>query len=506
MSYIPSRPTVLSPDEAAELIRDGSTLLVSGLVGSLVPNATLAAVRRRFDRDGAPTSLTVLFPVAVGDVFEAPGVDLLAHPRLISRVIGGSFVYGRRPDTGAEPDLTRLIFEEEVDAYNFPIGVMFGAIRESSAGRPGLITKVGLGTFHDPRNRGGRLNNRTPPAFVGVVDFDGNEFLRYQLPTPDVALLRGTTADEYGNITVEQEVAIGGVLQHAIATHSAGGRVIAQVQRLAEGGSLDPKRVAVPGVLIDAVVVVPGEQQATAMAYDPYLSGELRRPAGIELEAEMKPVERVILAKAASRLSPGDLVILGFGIPSKLPLLDGMPEGLRFTVEHGAIGGIPAGGLQFGGAFNAEAIIPTPNQFDLIDGGGCDVACLGFAEADASGSVNVSRLPHSLPGSGGFTNITSATRKLIFCGTLTAGGLEVAVDETSVRVTREGRFRKFVEQPRELTFRAGLRVDQEVSFVTDRCVIERRGEGLVVTEVYPGIDVERDVLGQVEVRLGVELA
>jgi propionate CoA-transferase len=500
MTETPPPVQILTADEAAQLVMSKSVMTVSGLVGSLVPEKTLRAIRSRFEKAGEPKDLTVIFPVAVGDVFEARGLDHLAHPEMLSTVVGGSFVYGKEPETGEEPELTKLIFGEQVHAYNFPIGVLFAALREVGARRPGLFTRVGIGTFQDPRERGGRLNDITPPRFVSLQRFDDTEYLHYELPRVDVALLRGTSADEYGNVTMDREVVDGGVLVQAMAAHNSGGTVIVQVNQVARGGSLNSRRVAIPGALVDVVVVAAGEQQATGIPYDPYLSGELKAPE--PPPPELKPIEEIILRKVCDRLRPGDLVILGFGMPSKIPSLPDLPP-VRFTVEHGAIGGMPAGGLQFGGARNAEAVIDTPSMFDLIDGGGCDAACLGFAEVAPDGSVNVSRLPSALPGSGGFTNITASTRRVIFCGSFTAGGLQVEQAGNGVSVTQEGRFKKFVRTPSELTFRAGTRDDQEVSFITDRCVIERQDGRLVITEVYAGVDVERDILAQSEYPLEI---
>jgi propionate CoA-transferase len=496
----PPHVDVIGTEEAAGRVASESVVTVSGLVGSLVPEATLRALRNRFDKEGEPKGLTVIFPVAVGDVFEARGLDHLADREILAGVIGGSFVYGKDPETGEEPALTKLIFQGDVDAYNFPIGVLFAALREVGAGRPGLLTRVGIGTFQDPREGGGRLNDRTPSRYISVHELDGVEYLRYRLPQVDVALLRGTTADEYGNVTMEHEVVDGGVLVQALAAHNSGGQVIVQVERLAEGGSLHPRHVTIPGTLVDAVVVVKGEQQATGVRYDPHLSGELRAP--ILPAPDLKPIEEIILRRVTERLEPGDLVILGFGIPSKLPVLPNLPP-VRFTVEHGAIGGLPSGGLQFGGARNAEAVIDTPSMFDLIDGGGCNVACLGFAEVAPDGSVNVSQLPRALPGSGGFTNITASTSRVIFCGSFTAGGLQAEPDGDGVRIVQDGRFKKFVQSPRELTFRAGTNQDQQVTFVTDRCVIERRDGGLVVTDIYPGVDVEEHIQAQSEFPLKI---
>jgi acyl CoA:acetate/3-ketoacid CoA transferase len=334
-----------------------------------------------------------------------------------------------------------------------------------------------------------------------VRDIDGEEFLHVRLPEPDVAIIRGSIADELGNVSMRHEPMVGGVLVQAMAARRRGGRVVAEVERVVQAGSIPARDVAVPGVLIDAVVVAPG-QQATGVRYDPFLSGELRAPSRPSRPAPEGPA-RMVLERVAAMLRPGDLVILGFGIPSHLPSLESLPEGVRFTVEHGAIGGLPSGGAQFGGAFNAEAVIPTPSMFDLIDGGGCDAACLGFAEIGPDGAVNVSQLPAHLPGSGGFTNITVGTQRVFFCGTFTAGGLQVEEDDGQVRVVREGRHRKLVAEPRQRTFDPGRAAGQEVFFVTERCLMELRDGRITVTDVYPGVDLQRDILDQAEFELDV---
>lgn len=493
---------VLTAAEAGAMVAPQTVLTVSGVVGSLVPEATLRAIRERFDSTGEPHGLVTVFPVAVGDVYGAPGLDHLAHPELLRTVIGGSFVYGVNPATGEPPALPRLIREGQVEAYNFPIGVIVHALRERAARRPGLITKVGLGTFQDPRNDGGRLNAQTPPAFVSPMTLDGEEYLRYQLPAPDVAILRGSIADELGNVVMTRELTDGAVFVQAAAAHNAGGKVIVEVEYLAEAGSLDPRSVTIPAPLVDAVVVAPGGQQATGVAYDPYLSGEIRAPDLAGPSQLGHPVS-TILERASRYLAGGDLVILGFGMPSMLPTLETLPADVRFSVEHGAIGGMPSGGNVFGGAVNADAVIDTASMFDLIDGGACDAACLGFAEVGPDGSVNVSSLPTHLPGSGGFTNIVTRTGKLIFCGTFTAGGLKTEHADGAVRILEEGRHKKFVDAPRQRTFAPDPARGQQVVYVTDRCVVELREGRLVVTEVYPGIDLERDVLEQSEYPLEV---
>lgn len=499
MSEDPRYVAQLTPDDAAARVPSGSVLTVSGIVGSLVPDATLAAVRRRFDAAAEPAGLTVIFPVASGDVAGCPGVDRLAHPDLITTVIGGSFVYGVDPVTKETPELPRLLRAGAIEGFNLPIGVMLAALREAAANRPGLFTKVGLGTFQDPRHGGGALHPSSPSRFVTVREIDGEEYLHVRLPKPDVAIIRGSVADELGNVSLRDESMVGGVLVQAMSAHRDGGLVIAEVERVVAAESLPPREVTIPGVLVDTIVVAPG-QQATGVKRDPYLSGALRAPRVDAGEPPDGP-GRIVLDRVRRLLEPGDLVILGFGIPSHLPSMPGLPPGVRFTIEHGAIGGSPAGGARFGGAVNAEALLDGASMFDLIDGGGCDVACLGFAEIGQDGAVNVSKLPTHLPGSGGFTNITASTKRLIFCGTFTAGGLQVEASADGVRIVQEGRFRKLVKSPRQRTFDAARVGPRRVTYVTERCTLELRNGRLVVTDVYPGVDLRRDILEQADFEL-----
>jgi propionate CoA-transferase len=363
-----------------------------------------------------------------------------------------------------------------------------------------VITAIGLGTFVDPRDQGGRMNRVTPPDLVELVSLAGKEWLLYRAFPIDVAIIRGTTADEHGNLSFEHEGVVLAVLAQAMAAHNSGGKVIAQVKRVATPGTIPPHLVRVPGILVDALVVDPEQRMNTGIAYDPAISGEIRT-AGYPVESLPLGAEKVIARRALCLLGPGDIVNLGFGISSLVPqiaLEEGVFDHLNFTVEQGAIGGLPLTGFAFGASHNPEAIIDSPAQFDLIDGGGITVACLSFAEVDRLGNVNVSRLeaqPHVLAGAGGFINIAQGTRRLVYCGTLTAGGLEVQIEAGQVRIAREGRFAKFVSRTQHVTFSGPLaaKAGQQVCYVTERGVFRLTGDGLVLTEVAPGIDVERDI-------------
>jgi propionate CoA-transferase len=496
------RTPVLSAEEAAQLIPNGATVTVSSSAAQLVPDKILAGIEARFCATGGPRGLTMVFPVAVGDSFGTVGLDHLAHPGLLKRLIGGSYVNG--PASKPPPKIYQMILGDAVEAYNLPLGVLMHLHREIAAKKPGVISKIGIGTFVDPRDQGGRMNAVTPPDLVEVIQLAGEEWLLYRAFPVDVAIIRGTTADTRGNLSLEHEGVTLAVLAQAMAAHNSGGKVIAQVKRIAAAGTLDPHKVKVPGILVDAIVVDPEQRQNTGIAYDPAISGEVR---AADYPVERLPLgpEKVIARRALSALRPGDIVNLGFGISSLVPQValeeDVFPQ-LHFTVEQGAVGGLPLTGFAFGASHNPEAIIDSPAQFDLIDGGGVTAGCLAFAEVDGRGNVNVSRLkaqPHVLAGAGGFINIAQGTRKLLYCGTLTAGGLDVAIEDGRVRIAQDGRFQKFVAETQHVTFNGPRAVaqGQEVWYFTERCVFRLSHRGLVLVEVAPGVDVDRDIRARV---------
>ncbi len=491
---------ILSAEEAARLIPNGATVTVSSAAAQIVPDKVLGGIETRFRQSGEPRDLTVLFPVAVGDSFDVVGLDHLAYPGLIKRLIGGSYV--NAPASKPCPKIYAMILSDQVEAYNLPLGVLMHLHRHIAARTPGVVTKIGIGTFADPRELGGRMNSITPPDLVEVVHLRGEEWLLYHSFPIDVALIRGTTADSHGNITLEHEGVAGALLQQATAAHNSGGKVIAQVKRVAAAGSLDPQKVKIPGILVDALVLDPDALQNMG-PFDPTITGEVRAAA---LPVEPLPMgpEKVIARRALMQLHPRDIVNLGFGISALVPQAafeEGVLEALNFTVEAGVIGGLPLTGYAFGCSRNPEAIIDSPAQFDIIDGGGLSAACLAFAEVDGWGTVNVSRLsaqPHVLAGAGGFINLAQGSRTVLYCGTVTAGGLDVRVEEGRVRVVQEGRFKKFVERTQHTTFNGPLaaKAGQEVWYFTERAVFRLTPEGVLLEEVAPGIDVERDLRRQ----------
>ena len=491
---------LVSPAEAVARIADGAVVTVSSSSALGCPDLVLRALGERFRTEGHPKAITTLHPIAAGDMYGVKGMDWIAQDGLLARVLAGSYPSGS--SNLPMPEIWKMIVEDRVAAYNVPSGIMFDMHREAAARRPGVLTKVGMETFADPVREGCAMNARGAAApIVKRVEFGGETWLHFPNIAPDVCILRATTADEWGNLTYEHEGAYLGGLEQAIATRNNRGIVIAQVSRVTAKGSLRPHDVRVPGHLVDLIVLDPDQRQTTETPYDPAISGQIMRPWSSFHLAE-HGVEKVIARRAALELKDGMTANLGFGISAMVPrilLEEGHPEAVTWAIEQGAVGGMPLTGFGFGCASNADAYVPSPQQFIYFQGAGFDMSFLSFLEIDVEGNVNVSKLgkkPYLTAGCGGFVDITAHARKIVFSGWFEAGA-GVELTEKGLKVATPGKFCKMVEKVEHVTF-SGARArsqGQEVLYITERCVIRLTDAGLVAVEVMPGIDPARDIVG-----------
>lgn len=484
----------MSAEQAVALIKDGDTVGLIGGGGGLVEASCLfAAVERRFLASGHPRDLFVVHALGIGDR-KTRGMNCFAHEGMVRRVIGGHWVWS--------PRMQQLARDEKIEAYILPGGVTMQLFREIGAGRPGLFTHVGLGTFVDPRLDGGRLNRRATAELVEVVHIGGRELLRYKPFPVNVALIRGSQADATGNVSLQQEPANLDIYAIALAAHNSGGKVIVQVREAAETGSIPARHVRVPGAIVDAVVVDPDQSMTYDIKYDPSLSGERRAPVPPE-KPQPFGVRQAIARRAAEELAEGAVVNYGFGIPdavAKLVAARGEIDRYYQTIEHGTYGGHLLDGMLFGFARNPTAMIDAPSQFDFYSGGGLDIAFLGFGEVDAAGNVNVSKLGGVPVGPGGFIDIAQNARKVVFCGTFDTKGTEIATGDGAMRIARQGEVRKFVAKVEQITFagRVAMQRGQTVLYVTERALFRLTTQGMVLAEIAPGIDLRRDVLERMD--------
>ncbi|MCW5692611.1 MAG: 3-oxoacid CoA-transferase [Pseudolabrys sp.] len=481
---------LLSAAEAAQLVNSGTRLLVSGSGGGHgVPEAVLEAIEHRFLSESAPRDLTLIHVVGIGDR-QLKGAARFRHPGMLKKSITSALI--------DSPPLMTLAMENKIESYILPQGVMAQMMRDIAGGRPGLITKTGLNTFIDPRNGGGRQNASSKDELIELMTIDGEEWLRFKPLKFDVAILRGTTADEDGNISMEQEAIPGEFLSMAQATRRNGGIVIVQVKRMARRGVLSPRAVKIPGILVDFVVVDPEQRQTYATDYNPSYAGELRVP----LES-VKPLpfgpRKIVARRAAMEFTPGAICNLGAGISTGIAAVaaeEDIVETIVLTNEQGFVGGAPLTGPDSGTAQNYDCVVDQPYQFDFYDGGGLDLAFLSFAEVDRYGSVNITRFADKIVGVGGFINITQNARHVVFSGTFTAGGLDVACADGMLKIVKEGAHRKFVEAIEYISYSGPFAVKEgrTALFVTERAVLRAVNGALEVIEIAPGIDLEKDVL------------
>lgn len=492
---------VITPQEAAGLVQDGDRITMSGFIGMCHPQEVTYAIEDRFLKTGHPRDLDLFFPTNVGDGTDALGMNHLGHEGLLRSIVGGHW--------NLVPALQKLVTENKVQAWNLPIGTLAQLLREIAGNRPGVITKIGLNTFVDPRNQGGKMNEITREDLVEVMEIDGEEYLRYKpFKKINVGVIRGTYADENGNLTMEKEAAFLEALAMAEAVKNTGGIVIAQVEDVVENGTLNPKDVKVPGILVDYVVKgTPDNSWQTYMdPYKPEFSGQIKKPLNA-LEPMPLNVRKVVSRRAAMELTPNAIINLGIGMPEGIANVaneEGLP-GLKMTVEAGNIGGVPASGVGFGACTNPECTIDSPSMFDFYDGGGLDQAFLGLAECDSNGNINVSRFGPKIAGCGGFINITQSTPVVVFCGTFTAKGLKEKIGDGKLEIVQEGQVRKFKKDVEQITFSADFatKAGQKVLYVTERAVFELRDGVFTLTEIAPGVDLQKDVLDQMDFKPAV---
>ncbi len=498
---------VVSARQAVQLIRDGDTVATGGFVGIGFPENIAIALEQLFcegeEADlhglGRPRNLTLVYAAGQGDGKER-GLNHLGHDGLVSRVIGGHW--------GLVPKLQQLAVANRIEAWNLPQGVICHLFRDIAAGKPGTLTRVGLGTFVDPRHGGGKLNDKTREGgedIVRLMEIDGEDYLFYKAFPVHVGIIRGTTADPDGNVTMEKEALTLEAQAIAMAAHNSGGIVIAQVERIAERHTLNPRQVKIPGILVDCVVVAEKPEyhmQTFIEPYSPAFSSEIRVPMSAIAPMAMD-ARKVIARRAAMELEANDVVNLGIGMPEGIASVaaeEKVIDLITLTAEPGVVGGVPAGGLNFGAATNTSAIVDQPSQFDFYDGGGLNIAFLGLAQADREGNLNVSKFGPKLAGAGGFINISQNAKKVVFVGTFTAGKLKVAMESAGLRIVAEGKAKKFVSEVEHRTFSGPVaaRAGKTVLYITERCVFRLTPSGLELIEIAPGVDLQRDVLEQMD--------
>ena len=483
--------SIISADQAADLIADGVTVAIGGAgAGHAVPDRLMQGLGERHRTTGSPRGLTILHPCGIGDN-DSRGMNHLAYEELIDTAIGGFW--------GNAPKMVNLALENRVKGYNFPQGVLGHLMRAIASGKPGIVTSIGLNTYVDPRLEGGRLNEITPEALVEVVELGGKEYLFYKTLPVDVAFIRGTTVDCEGNLTMEEEVGFFSMLSIAQSAKVNNGIVIAQVKRVSDG-HCDPGQVKVPGVFIDHVVVEPDQEMTFLTRFDPAL---VKRDVPYEAEElKLEGLKRLVSRRAARELRPGIFVNLGYGMSDGVPIVaqqEGITDELVFMIEQGAIAGIPTTGLNFGAMFNPTAILDDVYQFDFFHGGGLDMAFLGFAQVDRQGNINSTRFGTFVTGSGGSIDISSSAKKLVYCGTF-AVKAEQEIEPDGLRIINPGRAKKFVDQVQQVSFsgKSALQRGQQVFYVTERAVFTLSPEGVMLLEIAPGVDLQRDVLEMME--------
>jgi len=488
----------MEPEEAVSLVESGSTIATGGFVGCAHPELLSSKLEEQFLKTGKPENLTLVYAAGQGDG-KGRGLNHFGHEGLLKRVVGGHW--------NLAPAMGKLAIENKIEAYNFPQGVISHLFREIASGSPGKITHIGLETFVDPRSDGGKLNPRTKEELVELVNLNGREWILYKSFPIHFAFLRGSFSDSFGNISFEKEVITAEALSIAQAVKNSGGKVIVQVEGTVPDYSRDPKSIGIPGILVDTVVVVKNKD-IHAQTFGEHFNSTYARQGDIK-ELSLPPVKagprRIIAERALREVPENSIVNLGIGLPEEIARMAAEKSKLSnmtLTVESGPIGGVPANGLSFGASSYPQAIIDQPYMFDFYDGGGLDIAFLGMAECDRFGNVNVSKFNGRVAGVGGFMNITQTASKVVFTGTFTAGGLEVVIKDGELRIQKEGKFNKFLNDVEHITFSGNYAKSkgQQVMYITERAVFELVEDGLILTETAPGIDIEKDICSHMSFR------
>lgn len=486
-------PKFVSLNEAVKEIKDNDVVVTSGFVGCANPEGLEVALEQRFLENNSPRNLTLFYTAGQGDG-DCKAVNHLSHEGLLGKVIAGHF--------NKAPKLVNLIVENKIQGYNVPQGALCHMLRDVAGKKIGTFTHVGLNTFADPRIDGGKLNKITTEDIVEVINIKGQERLFYKPIHFDIALIKGSLSDERGNISLEREAATTECISIAQAVHNCGGKVIVQVDKIVENGSLDPKLVKIPGIYVDYVVEVDDpslKEQVYGIEYEPELCGAVRLSKNSHSELMPMGAKKIIARRAAMEIRKGIVGNLGIGVPEYVSTIakeEDISDHMVLTVESGLVGGIPQSGIRFGTSINADAVLDQTYQFDFYDGGGLDTVFLGLAQADKDGNLNVSKFGTRIAGCGGFISISQNAKKVVFCGTFTTKGLEIEVSEGKLNILKEGASKKFIDTVEQITFSGNYarKARQPVLYVTERAVFELREEGLTLIEIAPGIDLQNDIL------------